>query len=84
MIKALNITSDIKPAGGGLLPQRISIHRSEGAMPIVTHHEALKEGGNWCRFGGNYFSAEDLPAALADYQERCRQLGVVPFPKEDA
>jgi len=82
MIKALNITSAIRPAGGGLLPQRVSIHRSEGAMPIVTHLEALKEDGNWCRHGGNYFGAADLDDAIKDYYRRCQQLGVLPFEEE--
>lgn len=83
MIKALNITSDIRPAGGGLLPCRISLHRSEGFHPIATHMEALQETGNWARMQGNYFAAEHLPEALADYRERCAQLGVDPFPQED-
>jgi hypothetical protein len=82
MIKALHITSTIRPAGGGQLPQRISLHRSEGAMPIATHHEALKEDGNWCRFGGNYFTGQDMPAALADYEKRCRAIGVYPYEED--
>ena len=74
-ILALNIVSDIKPAGGGCLPCRISIHEGEGCCRLVTHLEAQQEDtGNWARMQGHYF--HNMVDAWADYEKRCEQLGV--------
>ena len=71
------LISPTKPAGGGMLPQRVTLHLTGNEhMPLATHLEAQQENGRWARMQGNYFSPEEQRAAVEDYLKRCLQLRV--------
>jgi len=77
--REISLRSAVAPGDGMTAPMRVVLHKADHNGEWVTHLENMQTGGE---FYGHYFG-RDYAAAVVDYKQRCKKLGVAPESGEE-